>query len=79
MAFTDHDPDPVRTLCLFYDMVSQKFDLQRVHAREHNPWSEVADAAANHARVSAVPVPQQEWASILDGKYQRYWELLLDA
>eukprot|EP00959_Pyramimonas_sp_CCMP1952_P243387 5087305-Pyramimonas_sp.AAC.1 len=60
-------------------MARQKIDLQHVHAREHNPWSELANAAANRGRITAAPVPQQEWASIVDGAYQRDWEFLLDA
>jgi len=78
-AFTLNDPDLVRTLCILYDMVSQKIDLQHVHAHEFNPWNEVADAAANHGRLVAVPDPQPQWATVMDGAYQRDWEFLLDA
>ncbi|CAK0832991.1 unnamed protein product, partial [Prorocentrum cordatum] len=80
LAFTAHDPNLARALCMFYDMVSPKIDLQHVHAHEHNPWNEVADdAAANRGRLREVPVPQPEWASIMDGAFQRGWEFLLDA
>ncbi|CAK0816545.1 unnamed protein product [Prorocentrum cordatum] len=79
LAFTAHDPKLVRALCVLYDMVSQKVDLQHVHARDRNPWNDVADAATNHGRLRAVPVPQPEWAGIMDGASQRYWEFLLDA
>ncbi|CAK0811634.1 unnamed protein product [Prorocentrum cordatum] len=60
-------------------MARQKIDMQHVHAHGNNPWKEVADAASNRGRIAAAPVQQQEWASIMDGTYQRDWEFLLDA
>ncbi|CAK0893638.1 unnamed protein product, partial [Prorocentrum cordatum] len=43
-AFTDHDIDLVKTLCIFYDIVKDRIELRHVHAREHIPWNELADA-----------------------------------
>eukprot|EP00959_Pyramimonas_sp_CCMP1952_P132086 2761874-Pyramimonas_sp.AAC.1 len=60
-------------------MVSNKIDLQHVHARDYNQWNEVADAAANHGRLQEVIPPQPEWASVMDGASQRDWEFLIDA
>ncbi|CAK0897522.1 unnamed protein product, partial [Prorocentrum cordatum] len=79
LAATDHDPKLFRTLCILYDMVSNKTGLQHVHAHDYNPWSEVADAAANHGRLQEVIPPQPEWASVMDGASQRDWEFLVDA
>ncbi|CAK0796579.1 unnamed protein product, partial [Prorocentrum cordatum] len=78
LAFTDRDPKLVRTLCILYDMVSHKIDLQHVHAHDYNPWNEVADAAANHGRLREVTAPQPEWASVMDGASHRDWEFLVD-
>ncbi|CAK0850222.1 unnamed protein product, partial [Prorocentrum cordatum] len=78
-AFTNRDAHLVQLLVIMYSHVKEYVDLCHVHAHEMNPWNEVADAAANYARIEDYPHPQPEWANILNASPQRSWEFLLDA
>ncbi|CAK0875669.1 unnamed protein product, partial [Prorocentrum cordatum] len=78
-AFTNRDAHLVQLLVIMYSHVKEYVDLRHVHAHEMNPWNEVADAAANYARIEDYPHPQPEWAYILNASPQRSWEFLLDA
>ncbi|CAK0855883.1 unnamed protein product [Prorocentrum cordatum] len=78
-AFTNRDAHLVQLLVIMYSHVKEYVDLRHVHAHEMNPWNEVADAAANYARIEDYPHPQPEWANILNASPQRCWEFLLDA
>eukprot|EP00959_Pyramimonas_sp_CCMP1952_P001384 28197-Pyramimonas_sp.AAC.1 len=65
-AFTNRDAHLVQLLVIMYSHVKEYVDLCHVHAHEMNPWNEVADAAANYARIEDYPHPQPEWANILN-------------
>eukprot|EP00959_Pyramimonas_sp_CCMP1952_P124774 2608719-Pyramimonas_sp.AAC.1 len=72
-AFSDRDTELVNLMCILYDLAADTIRLEHVHAHEMHPWNEIADTAANHARLVAVGNPQQSWADIFDNASQRNW------